>query len=895
MTDRHHAELKRLFDVALAAPASERAALLARECAGDAGLKKRLEIMIAAAAGEPLLAAPTALEIQGLVSAAPDSSAPLREGPGTRIGPYKLLQQIGEGGFGVVFLAEQEKPVARKVALKIIKLGMDTRQVVARFEQERQALAIMDHPNIARVIDAGATETGRPYFVMELVQGEPIVEYCDKHALTIDERLELFAQVCTAVQHAHSKGIIHRDLKPSNILVGTQDGEPLAKVIDFGIAKATSAKLTDKTLFTEHQQVIGTLQYMSPEQAEGSLDIDTRTDVYALGVVLYELLTGSPPFDHQTMRDALFSEMQRIIREVDPPKPSTRLHQSADMLATIAARRRVEPKRLGSIVRGELDWIVMKALEKDRARRYETASGLALDIRRYLTGAAVAAAPPSAAYQFKKFVRRNRATVTAGAAVTVALLIGVIAFAWQARVARDQRDLALRAQSAESEQRQTADEQRALASEQRDRAVNAEAEARKRVDELELVSNFQADMLAQVDAAAAGRSLTENVAAKFMNALAEAGVPESERGAQVEVFTAQWRRVNATDAARDLIDRTILKPAVDAIDKQFKDQPLVDARLRQTLAIRYRELGLYDSALPLQTSALATRRSLLGKEHPDTLHSINELGEVQRLQGHLPEAEESYREALDGFRRAFGDRDSRTIQCISNVGYILNVAGKVAEAEPYYREAMDASRRELGEEDPVTLISINNMGNFLREQNKLDEAEPFLREGLEKARRVWGRESTNTLFATNSLGLVLVLQGKLAEAETYWRETLEIGRRVLGEEHPDTLVWLANMGGLMLEQRKYAEAEPYYRESLEKFQRVLGPDHPNSIQCLCNLGTVYEDLHRMTEAEGLYREGFERFRRVLGSDHPQTLRAMEQLRVALRKQGKSEEADALER
>ncbi|MCA9280352.1 MAG: protein kinase [Phycisphaeraceae bacterium] len=348
------------------------------------------------------------------------------EGPGSRIGVYKLLQQIGEGGFGSVYMAEQEKPVKRRVALKIIKLGMDTKQVIARFEQERQALAILDHPNIAKVFDAGATETGRPYFAMELCTGEPIDEYCDRNKLSIAERLELFAQVCAAVQHAHTKGLIHRDLKPSNVLVSTQDGKPLAKVIDFGIAKATSSKLTERTLFTEHKQLIGTPEYMSPEQAEGSLDIDTRSDVYSLGVLLYALLTGTTPFNSRDLRSAAYAEIQRVIREVDPPKPSTRLTQSSETLADIANHRKIEPSRLSAMIRGELDWIVMRALEKDRTRRYESASDFAADIRRYLSGEAVEAAPPSTTYRVRTFIRRNKGIVAAGALVSAVLVLGTI-------------------------------------------------------------------------------------------------------------------------------------------------------------------------------------------------------------------------------------------------------------------------------------------------------------------------------------------------------------------------------------------------------------------------------------------------------------------------------------
>ena len=382
MSETLRERVRRVFMEVAELPEADRAEAIARACGDDVSLRVEVEAMLRAherAGG--FMAAPTG-EAPTHPSAAPVTEViAQRESAGTSIGPYKLLQLIGEGGFGSVFMAEQLRPVARKVAIKVIKLGMDTRAVIARFEAERQALAMMEHPNIAKVLDAGATEAGRPYFVMELVKGDPIVEYCDKSNLSIEDRLELFAQVCTAVQHAHTKGIIHRDIKPSNVLVSTQDGRPHAKVIDFGIAKATASKLTEKTLFTEHRQLIGTPEYKSPEQAEGSLDIDTRTDVYSLGVLLYELLTGTTPFSSRELRSAAYAEIQRIIREVEPPKPSTRLSSNVETIADVAARRHVEPKRLGAIVRGELDWIVMKALEKDRSRRYETANGLAMDVR----------------------------------------------------------------------------------------------------------------------------------------------------------------------------------------------------------------------------------------------------------------------------------------------------------------------------------------------------------------------------------------------------------------------------------------------------------------------------------------------------------------------------------
>jgi serine/threonine protein kinase len=347
--------LESIFYRALEIPSLDaRAAFIKEACGENEELRRQVEQMLNAQTSDFLEAPP-----EGLTAT---FSYPIAEHVGTRIGPYELLQQIGEGGMGVVFVAKQEQPIERKVALKIIKPGMDTRQVIARFEAERQALALMDHANIAKVFDAGATHSGRPYFVMELCKGESITEYCDKNNLSIDERLELFGQVCQAVQHAHQKGIIHRDIKPGNVLVSIQAGRPHAKVIDFGVAKATVSKLTEKTFFTEHGQLIGTPHYMSPEQAEGSLDIDTRTDIYGLGVLLYELLTGVTPFDGTILRSAAYAEIQRVIREVDPPKPSTRILQSTNTIANVAARRHTEPRKLGAMIRGDLDWIVMKAL-----------------------------------------------------------------------------------------------------------------------------------------------------------------------------------------------------------------------------------------------------------------------------------------------------------------------------------------------------------------------------------------------------------------------------------------------------------------------------------------------------------------------------------------------------
>ncbi|MBK8979712.1 MAG: protein kinase [Planctomycetes bacterium] len=468
--DPREADLRRIFDVAIDLPPSVRGAYLDHECGADSDLRRRLATMLAAATDERFLASPTLGDAGDSPGLGP--ATPLGEGPGTRVGPYKLLQVIGEGGFGVVFLADQETPVKRRVALKVIKLGMDTRQVIARFEAERQALAMMDHPNIARVFDAGATESGRPYFVMELIKGVPITEYCDTNQLTLDERVELFLPVCHAVQHAHHKGVIHRDLKPGNILVTLHDGEPVPKVIDFGLAKATDHRLTEKTLFTEHRAFLGTPAYMSPEQAELSgLDVDTRTDVYSLGVLLYELMTGSPPFTPEELLRAGYLELQRIIREVEPPKPSTRVTTGTGRLSIVAALRRVDPKKLGLSLQGDLDWIVMRCLEKQRMRRYPTAAALADDLRRHLGGVAVEAAPPGVGYRARKFVKRHRKQVLTAAAVLATLLLGIAGTTWGLLGQRALRIEAERSADAEREAAAVAETARHEAVRERDRAT----------------------------------------------------------------------------------------------------------------------------------------------------------------------------------------------------------------------------------------------------------------------------------------------------------------------------------------------------------------------------------------------------------------------------------------
>jgi WD40 repeat protein/serine/threonine protein kinase len=472
------------------ADAAKRAAYLDKACGADAALRRRVEELLKGHESTADSLRPPD-NSSGAAPAGPTTDQPplrpLAERPGSSIGPYKLLQELGEGGMGTVFMAEQDRPVRRRVALKVIKPGMDSAQVVARFEAERQALAMMDHPHIARVLDVGTTNTGRPYFVMELVKGVPITEYCDANHLTPRERLELFVPVCQAIQHAHQKGIIHRDIKPSNILVTLHDGAPEPKVIDFGVAKAIDQRLTERTLFTQLGQIVGTPEYMSPEQAEMSgLDIDTRSDIYSFGVLMYELLTGSTPLERRRLREAGFVEVLRRVREEEPPRPSTRL-SSTEEIGSIAARRKTEPTKLARLVRGEVDWIVMKALEKDRTRRYPTANALARDLQRYLTDEPVEAGPPSARYRLGKFARRHRATMATAAAFAIVLVAATAVSAWLAVRAAQARGEAVRAYEAETAERREAQKLREIAEQK-----SGEAQTQARLLERQLYINLVA-------------------------------------------------------------------------------------------------------------------------------------------------------------------------------------------------------------------------------------------------------------------------------------------------------------------------------------------------------------------------------------------------------------------
>ena len=697
------------------------------------------------------------------------------------IGPYRLLQMLGEGGMGEVWLAEQQTPIQRTVAVKLIKAGMDTKAVVARFETEQQALALMDHPNIARVFDAGSTAEGHPYFVMEYVPGPPITAYCDKHRLSMKERLELFMQVCDGVQHAHQKAIIHRDLKPSNVLVVEQDNKAVPKIIDFGLAKATAQRLTDKTMFTELGVMMGTPEYMSPEQADQrEQNIDTRTDVYSLGVILYQLLVGALPLDVKSLRTRGLEEILRVIREQEPPKPSTKIRSMGEASRASAEKRREEPRTFARHLRGELDWITMKALEKDRTRRYGSPAELGADIKRHLHNEPVAAHPPSAGYLASKYIRRHRLGVAVAASGVVLLVAFAITQAVQIRRITRERDRADRITDFMTNMFKVSDP-----SEARGNTVTAREILDKAAKEID-----------------SGLGNDPELQAKMMHTMA-----------------VTYGGLGLYSRAQPLIERAV-EIQRQTLGPRNPDTLYSMAELAKVRA----EEGHYAESEKLIREILEIRRRVLGPEHPDTLNSMNDLAVALMDEGRYAEAEKLERETFDIQRRVLGPDDRYTLVSMSNLALALMDEGQYAESEKLNREILDIRRRVLGPEHPDTLSSMTNVAGALMDEGRYAEAETLEREILEIQRRVLGPEHPETLREMSYLAFTLMGERRYAEAEKLERETLEIQRRVLGPEHPDTLNSMNNLAVDLSHEKRYGEAEKLFREAIQTASKANQPD-----------------------------------------------------------------------
>jgi serine/threonine protein kinase/tetratricopeptide (TPR) repeat protein len=767
---------------------------------------------------------------------------------GQCIGPYRLVSVLGEGGMGIVYLADQTAPVRRRVALKVIKPGMDTKRVIARFEAERQALALLDHPNIAQIYEAGTTDSGRPYFVMEHVKGLTLTDYCDRHKLGIEERLHLFQQVCLAVQHAHQKGIIHRDLKPSNILVSAENDLPTPKIIDFGVAKAMSQPLTERTLFTEDSHLLGTPEYMSPEQAEMvNEDIDTRSDIYSLGVLLYVLLAGILPYDSKTFRAGGLEHIRKIIRDTDPKTPSTRLTKLGEDAQKLAECRRTEVRTLANRLHRELEWIPLKAMRKDRAERYRSASEMADDIENYLKGAPLIAGPPTATYRLRKALCTHRPFVTGLAAVLVVLLAGTVVsaiFAWHAR--------------------QQAKNAQAVADFLGDDILGSVVPSELKGRELTL--RYVLDVASgKLEGQFRNQPLVEaSIRLKLGLAYRGQGEPgdaELHLRRAMDIYREELGETHPeTMAATDnlawvYLDRgqyakaaALLVDAFSAVRRRYGNEDKRTLSLTNVLATTYKDLGRYDEAARLFSQAAEIGLRVLGKKQNLTLFLIGNLGQTYEEEGRYQEAEREYLRMLRLSEGTWDEENQWRLAYDCFLARTYTAQGRYEEAESLFMTAVDRTNRIWAEESLVTLRCLAGLAHLRACQHRYNEAEPLFADVLEVASRKLGDDHMYTLRFKNSMADMYLAQGRYDDAELTFLQALEAGRQVLGEDHPDVLTSKQGLGMAFLAKAHYPEAEPLLLDAFNGRKKRLGLRLPRTLESTRGLACLYESWPKPDEA-----------------------------------------------